>query len=58
MSIDPAKFDGARAPGIFAALFSNATVDPVFAQYGIFLLRVAVGIDWIVHALLKTWRGM
>jgi putative oxidoreductase len=58
MSIDPAKFDGARAPGIFAALFSNATVDPVFAPYGIFLLRVAVGIDWIVHALLKIWRGM
>jgi putative oxidoreductase len=58
MSIDQAKFDGARAPGVFAALFNNATVDPVFAPYGIFLLRVAVGIDWIVHALLKTWRGM
>ena len=58
MSIDQAKFDGARAPGVFAALFNNATVDPVFAPYGIFLLRVAVGIDWIVHAFLKTWRGM
>jgi putative oxidoreductase len=58
MSIDQAKFDGARAPGVFAALSSNATVDPVLAPYSIFLLRVAVGIDWIVHAFLKTWRGM
>jgi putative oxidoreductase len=58
MSIDQARFDDARAPGVFAALFSNATVDPVLAPYGIFLLRVAVGIDWIVHAFLKTWRGM
>jgi putative oxidoreductase len=58
MSIDQAKFDGARAPGVFVALFGNATVDPVFAQYGIFLLRVAVGIDWIAHAFLKTYRGM
>jgi putative oxidoreductase len=28
------------------------------APYGIFLLRVAIGIDWIAHAFLKTWRGM
>jgi putative oxidoreductase len=33
-------------------------VDQVSARYGIFLLRVAIGIDWIVHALLKTYRGM
>ena len=33
-------------------------MDQVFAGYGIFLLRVAIGIDWIVHALLKTYRGM
>src|SRR4051794_39870809 len=33
-------------------------MDQVYAKYGIFLLRVAVGIDWIVHALLKTYRGM
>jgi putative oxidoreductase len=58
MSIDQARGGNASAPGIFTAVFNNATVDPIHAQYGIFLLRVAVGIDWIVHALLKTWRGM
>jgi putative oxidoreductase len=58
VSIDQASNDGARAASVFAALFGNATVDPAHAQYGIFVLRVAVGIDWIVHALLKTYRGM
>src|SRR5258705_5498149 len=58
MSIDQASGGNASAPGVFIAVFNNATVDPVLAQYGIFLLRVAVGIDWIVHALLKTYRGM
>ena len=28
------------------------------APYGIFVLRVAIGIDWIAHAFLKTARGM
>jgi putative oxidoreductase len=58
VSIDQARDDGAQAASVFAALSSNATVDPAYARYGIFLLRVAVGIDWIVHALLKTYRGM
>src|SRR5258705_8104434 len=58
MSIDQASGGNASAPGVFIAVFNNATVDPVLAKYGIFLLRVAVGIDWIVHALLKTYRGM
>jgi putative oxidoreductase len=58
VSIDQARDDGARAARVFAALFNNATVDPAYARYGIFLLRVAVGIDWIVHAFLKTYRGM
>ena len=58
MSIDQARGGNARAPGAFIAVFNNATVDPLLAKYGIFLLRVAVGIDWIVHALLKTYRGM
>ena len=58
MSIDQARGGNASAPGVFIAVFNNATVDPVLAQYGIFLLRVAVGIDWIAHALLKTYRGM
>src|ERR1700730_6080312 len=58
MSIDQARGVNASAPGGFAGVFNNATVDPVLAKYGIFLLRVAIGIDWIVHALLKTYRGM
>jgi len=58
MNIDQARGGNASAPDVFIAVFNNATVDPLLAQYGIFLLRVAVGIDWIVHALLKTYRGM
>ena len=58
VSTDQAREDGARTAGVITALFSNAAVDPVYARYGIFILRVAVGIDWIVHALLKTYRGM
>jgi putative oxidoreductase len=57
LSIDQAR-DRAGAPAIVAALFSNPAVDAAYARYGIFLLRAAVGIDWIVHAFLKTWRGM
>ena len=58
MSIDQARGGNTSAPGVFIAVFDNAIVDPVLAKYGIFLLRVAVGIDWIGHALLKTYRGM
>src|SRR5580692_2783577 len=58
MSIDQARDTRANAPGVFAALFSNANVDPVYAPYGLFLLRVAIGFDWIVHAFLKISRGM
>ena len=58
MSVDHAGHERASAPAVFAALFSNPMTDAVHARYGILLLRVAVGIDWIVHALLKTWRGM
>ena len=58
MSIDQARNDSASAPGVFAALFRNSNVDRAFAPYGIFVLRIAVGVDWIVHALLKTYRGM
>ena len=52
------EITGASGPVAFAALLDNPTVDAVHAGYGIFLLRVAIGIDWILHALLKTWRGM
>src|SRR5580698_1707735 len=58
MSINRHSDDRARTPPALATLFSNPTVDPVLAPYGIFLLRVAIGIDWIVHAFLKTYRGM
>jgi putative oxidoreductase len=42
----------------FTARFKGGAIDATLAPYGIFLLRVAVGFDWIVHALLKTYRGM
>src|ERR1700722_2946222 len=58
MSIDQASRGSSGAFGVLASLFSNATVDAVLAPFGLFLLRVAVGVDWIVHALLKTYRGM
>ena len=58
MSIDRPRDIGAHAPAVLAALFDNPTIDAVYARYGIFVLRVAVGIDWIVHAFLKTYRGM
>ena len=58
MSIDQARDNRASVPGVFAALFSNATVDAVYAPYGLFLLRVAIGVDWIAHAFLKISRGM
>jgi putative oxidoreductase len=58
VSIDQARKDGTNARRVFAALISNATVDPALARYGILLLRIAVGVDWIVHAFLKTYRGM
>lgn len=58
MSIDQARDNSANVSGVFAALFSNAAVDPVYARYGLFLLRVAIGFDWIVHAFLKISRGM
>jgi putative oxidoreductase len=46
-----------RATGLVAP-FNAAGVDQTYAPYGIFLLRVAIGIDWIAHAFLKTYRGM
>jgi putative oxidoreductase len=58
MSIDQAGNSRANTSSILTALFGNATVDPVYAPYGLFVLRVAIGFDWIVHAFLKTSRGM
>jgi putative oxidoreductase len=45
---------GDRDRTTFVSHFSHAAMAP----YGLFLLRVAIGIDWIVHAFLKAARGM
>ena len=58
LSIDRQSDHRAGAAAGIAALFGTANMDQVAAPYGLFLLRVAIGIDWIVHAFLKTWRGM
>jgi putative oxidoreductase len=58
MNIDQHGGRDSRAAAVFAARSDSATIDRVYAQYGIFLLRVAIGVDWIVHAFLKTYRGM
>jgi putative oxidoreductase len=57
MSIE-ARESRANLPGIVAAMFSNATVDRDYAPYGLFLLRISLGFDWLVHAFLKVSRGM
>jgi len=58
MSVDQARDNRVNLSGVLAAIFSNATVDQVYAPYGLALLRVAIGIDWIAHAFLKIYRGM
>lgn len=37
---------------------ASDAIDLRLAPYGILLLRLAIGADWIAHALLKTARGM
>jgi putative oxidoreductase len=58
MSIDRHRDRRTAAPAGFSALLVSPQMDQLYAPYGIFLLRVAIGIDWIVHAFLKTYRGM
>jgi putative oxidoreductase len=58
MSVDHYRDSRGRAPAVFSAFFSTAAANPIHAQYGLFLLRVAIGFDWLVHAFLKTSRGM
>jgi putative oxidoreductase len=36
----------------------SGAVDAALAPYGLFLLRLAIGVDWIAHAFLKVYRGM
>jgi putative oxidoreductase len=58
MSADQYRENRTGPPEGLAALFDSPRVDRLYAPYGIFLLRAAIGIDWIAHALLKTYRGM
>jgi putative oxidoreductase len=58
MSIDQHSGDRGSAPAAFAARFTGAAVDHVTPQYGIFLLRVAIGVDWIVHEALLAKNGI
>jgi putative oxidoreductase len=58
MSIDQTRDSRNSLPGLVAALFANHTIDAAYAPYGLALLRVAIGIDWIAHAFLKIYRGM
>jgi putative oxidoreductase len=37
---------------------AGENVDQAYAPYGMFLLRLAIGIDWLAHAFLKIYRGM
>jgi putative oxidoreductase len=57
MSVDQPADRHASAP-VAPAWFNSATRDRLYTSYGLFVLRVAIGIDWIVHAFLKTYRGM
>jgi putative oxidoreductase len=41
-----------------ASAHRSDNLDQAYAPYGILLLRVAIGVDWIAHAFLKTYRGM
>jgi putative oxidoreductase len=58
MSIDQQADHRVSATAAFAARFNSAAMDRVYTSYGLFVLRVAIGVDWIVHAFLKTYRGM
>jgi putative oxidoreductase len=58
VTTDQYRESHATAPAGLAALLDSPRLDQAYAPYGIFVLRVAIGIDWIVHALLKTYRGM
>jgi len=48
--------DTSSEPALLAARVNAAAVDQVYTPYGIFLLRVAIGIDWIAHACLDLSR--
>jgi putative oxidoreductase len=47
-----------RTDDALATYAGGGAVDKALAPYGLFLLRLAIGIDWLAHAFLKTSRGM
>jgi putative oxidoreductase len=50
---------GVRRPDEAPVTYAGgSSVDAALAPYGLFLLRLAIGIDWLAHAFLKTSRGM
>jgi putative oxidoreductase len=56
-----AATDNREAEGVVASLarrFAGEALDRDLAPYGIFLLRLTLGVAWITHALLKPYRGM
>ena len=55
MSIDRQADHRADMSTAFTARFNSAAMDRAYTPYGLFVLRVAIGIDWIVHAFLKTF---
>jgi putative oxidoreductase len=55
--ISPASQDSNRAD-FSKAQAGGGAVDAALAPCGLFLLRLAIGVDWIAHAFLKTYRGM
>jgi putative oxidoreductase len=57
MTIDQSADHRVTTPAT-PAWFNSATRDRLYTSCGLFVLRVAIGIDWIVHAFLKTYRGM
>jgi putative oxidoreductase len=54
MSVDQSSSRRGSPLTALTARFSSVAMAP----YGLFLLRAAIGIDWIAHAFLKTTRGM
>jgi putative oxidoreductase len=58
MSVEQQRDHRVNAPAAVAAFFNGTAADQAATQYGLFILRVAIGTDWIVHAFLKTYRGM
>jgi putative oxidoreductase len=54
MSVDQSSSHRGSPLTALTARFNSVAMAP----YGLFLLRVAIGIDWIAHAFLKTTRGM